>query len=82
MISMIKSYEIYGGETKVEYNYSEAGNELILRKIIDWLAEHNVSSGESAVGKDECQIDAIELIAQIADDILELRTVNDEDDDY
>ena len=79
---MIKTYEIYGGETIVEYNYSEAGNELILKKIIDWLAEHNVISGESAVGKDECQINAIELIAQIADNILELKSRSDEDDDY
>jgi len=76
---MIKSYEIYGGETTVEYNYSEAGNESILRKIINWLAEHNVSSGESVVGKDDCQIDAIQLIAQIADDILELRSIGDEE---
>jgi len=76
---MIKTYEIYGGERTIEYNYSEAGNEKIAKKIINWLAEHNVSSGESAVGKDECQIDAIELIAKIADDILELRSLSGEE---
>lgn len=39
-----------------------------LFKIVErWMKEHNYPSGESAAQRDDCNIDAIELVCELAD---------------
>lgn len=77
---MEKSFKIYGGETEVKYQVSEANSAEVIEAIINWCEKYNAWGGEGIYGNDDCLIEAPSLISHIVDDILKFETVNSEDD--
>lgn len=52
---------------KIKHTYTEEEKEIIAQLVYDWLDFHNCSCGEDACQDDNCQIDAITLISDLAD---------------
>lgn len=71
---MKKQFEIYNGDCKVTYDDSEVNNALVVEKIIEFCKTYNISCGESAVQSDDPQIEAVHLLAEIIDDVLNFET--------
>lgn len=71
--------EIMIGDYKYEIQYSPEVADAVLNKIIEWMGKHSASShGEGIMQDDNCQIYAPELIADIVDDILKPKCLDDE----
>ena len=51
----------------MKHIYTEEEKEIIAQLVFDWLREHDCSCGEMAYQEDNCQIDAITLVGDLAD---------------
>ena len=51
----------------MRHTYTETQQEKICQLVYDWMREHDCHSGEHAAQNDACQIDAIDLICDLAD---------------
>ena len=51
----------------MRHTYSEKQVEKIAQLVYTWLREHDCFSGEHAAQNDACNIDAIDLICDLAD---------------
>lgn len=51
----------------MKHTYTEEEKEIIAQLVYSWLREHDCSCGEAACQEDNCQIDAILLVSDLAD---------------
>lgn len=60
------------------HTYSEHQKDRIAQMVYNWLKAHRADSGETVAQDDDCTIDAIDLVCDLAD-IKDV--INDDDDD-
>lgn len=51
------------------YHGDQKAKDIVFKKIIDWLIEHNVTCGESIMQCDSPHMAAPELLVEIVDEI-------------
>ena len=51
----------------MKHTYSDEQKEIIAQMIYDFLKSHNCFGGEHFAQDDECQIDSIDLMCELAD---------------
>lgn len=74
---------LIGGRDRYEINYTQEVADDVLNAIIKWMEQKDhyaAHSGEGIYQDDCCQIDALELVANIVDDILQPVSLNKEED--
>jgi len=59
----------------VTYDDSQETRNAVFNRVIDWYFMHGSFSGESIVQSDDPSIDAPNILAQIADDIIKFNVV-------
>lgn len=62
----------------MKHTYNERQKDRIAQIVYNWLKAHRAYSGEMAAQNDGCNIDAIDLVCDLAD-IKDV--INDSDDD-
>jgi len=72
---MIKVFNIHQNDVTVQYSYSEAGNAEVVRRIVKFCEEHNISCTESALQDDDFWTESPSLLAGIIDDILKFKAL-------
>lgn len=60
------------------HTYNEHQKDRIAQMVYNWLKAHRAHSGEMAAQDDDCTIDAIDLVCDLAD-IKDV--INDDDND-
>lgn len=71
-----------GGDRNYTIEYSPETAIKVLDKIVNWMEQKNhyaSHSGEGIFQDDDCQADSINLIADIIDDILIPKSLDEED---
>lgn len=51
----------------MKHTYTEEEKEKIAQMLFDFLREHNCFNGEDFAQNDECQIDSIDFMCDLAD---------------
>ena len=74
---MKKTFKIYN-DTEIQYEVSEAQALETVRRIIEWCEKYDVGCGESLVQSDDPQIEAPFLLAEIIDDVLKFKSLEDD----
>jgi hypothetical protein len=51
----------------MKHTYTEEEKEKIAQLVFDWMYEHEIWASEKVYQSDRCSIDAIDLVAELAD---------------
>lgn len=51
----------------MKINWTEAKKSKVIRLVEEWLVSHKAISGEHVGQCDECLVDAVDLVADLAD---------------
>jgi hypothetical protein len=65
---------------KVHFDDSEETKKQVFEAVISWFQDHEVFIGEGIMQSDDCLIEAPELLAQLADNIIKFEYEDDSND--
>ena len=57
------------GDLEISYNHNNDTKEAIFEKLLAWYKEHKCYDGEAITQNDDCQVYAVDILAELADDV-------------
>ena len=68
-----ESFKIYD-EYEATFTLTQAKREAVIKRILDYMIKHDCTCGETLHQSDDCLIDAPNVLSDIIDNILEVKT--------
>jgi len=71
-MSNVETFEIYGGDCKCTIEHTEEKKQQVYNMIVEYMKDHDCTSGGMYSQSDSCIIDSTELMCNILDNVLEI----------